>query len=113
MGRRETALGKAALKAAFSEIASTVAMTTALVSSSRVIGACAPSHSAFRPAASGRVSAATSDTAVVRMYASSFLPLESSRIPATVIMPQTTRKTTPTIGRGMTTSSAPTLGERP
>ena len=57
--------------------------------------------------------AATSEAAVVRMYASSFLPLDSNRIPATVIIPQTTRKTTPTMGRGMTISSAPTLGDRP
>jgi len=90
-----------------------IAIPTPLLRKSRAVGESAVSHSFWPAAASGRVSAAISEIAVVRKWTSSLGPQASSRRPPVAIMPQTTRKTAPTIGRGISTSSVPVLGESP
>ena len=96
-----------------SRIPSRMAITTALPRNSLAKGGRAAYHSVCAAAAAGRVRAAIRVTAVVRSQASSLGPQARSRRPTVAIMPQITRKTAPTIGRGISTSSAPSLGERP
>jgi len=90
-----------------------MAITTPLLRKSRAVGERDSSHAFWVPAAGGRVRAAIRETAVVTRKTSSFSPQASRRRPAVAIMPQITRNTAPTTGRGMSTRSVPVLGESP